>query len=140
MKVCKTIITPRYAETDQMGVIYHTNYIVWFEVARSDFFKSIGYSYKKLEEENIILPVLEVKCEYIKPAKYDQNVRVETSIYMFKGVRFGLKYCVHDDETDVLLARGHTLHGFVDKSLKPINIKKKNRIVYDVIIEAMEDK
>lgn len=138
MKTSITHITPRYAETDQMGIIYHSNYFIWFEVARTDFFTHLGYSYRKLEEENIILPVTEVKCEYIKPARYAHPVRVETHIYLFKGVRFGLKYHIYDDETQELLAHGHTLHGFVDKDLRPINIKKKKREVYDLIIDAME--
>jgi acyl-CoA thioester hydrolase len=138
MIISKTIITPRYAETDQMGVIYHSNYLIYFEVARSDFFKHIGYSYSRLEKDDIIMPVIEVKCEYIKPIKYDQDVRIETQINLFKGVRFGLKYEVYENENDVLLARGYTVHGFVNKAMKPINIKKKNRLVYDIIIEAME--
>lgn len=133
-----TYITPRYAETDQMGIIYHANYFIWFEVARTDFFKSIGYSYSRLEDEDIILPVTEVKCEYIRPARYGREVRVETEINVFKGVRFGLKYHIYDNETGELLAHGHTLHGFVNKALKPINIKKKNRTVYDIIVEAMK--
>ncbi len=106
-------------------------------MARSDFFKQIGYSYSQLEENDIILPVTEVKCEYVKPAKYDQDVRVETQINLFKGVRFGLKYEIYDNKTDQLIARGHTLHGFVNKAMKPINIKKKNKPVYDIIIKAM---
>jgi acyl-CoA thioester hydrolase len=122
-----------------MGIVYHSNYFIWFEVARSDFFKSIGYSYSKLEDENIILPVTEVKCEYFKPARYDQNVRVETSINLFKGVRFGLYYEIYDDQTGDLLAKGHTLHGFVNKELKPVNIKKKNPEVYAIISKAMEE-
>lgn len=138
--ISKTLITPRYAETDQMGIIYHSNYFIWFEVARSEFFKHIGYSYKKLEEQNIILPVTEVKCEYVKPSKYDERVRVETQIYLFKGVRFGLKYHVYHDETNELLAHGHTLHAFVDQSMKPINLKKKNKVVFDIIMKAMEEK
>ena len=133
----KTIIKPRYAETDQMGIIYHSNYIIYFEVARTDFFKHIGYSYLKLEEDDIIMPVIEVKCEYIKPAMYDHEIRVETEIFLFKGVRFGLKYEIFDNESNQLLVRGNSIHGFVNKAMKPINIKKKNRPVYDIIMEAM---
>ena len=138
--ISNVIINPRYEETDQMGIIYHGNYFTWFEVARSKFFKDIGYSYKDLESENIILPVIEVGCTYIKPARYDVDVRVETEIYLFKGVRLGLKYTIYENETDIFLAHGFTLHGFVDKSLKPVNIKKKNVKIFNVLHGAMEEK
>ncbi|MBN2260720.1 MAG: acyl-CoA thioesterase [Clostridiales bacterium] len=132
------IINPRYEETDQMGIIYHGNYFTWFEVARSKFFKDIGYSYRDLESENVILPVIDVGCTYIKPAHYDVDVRVETEIYLFKGVKFGLKYSVFENDTNLLLAHGYTLHGFVDKEMKPINIKKKNKKVFDIISNSFE--
>ncbi|MCD6435731.1 MAG: acyl-CoA thioesterase [Clostridiales bacterium] len=137
--ISNAIISPRYEETDQMGVIYHGNYFTWFEVARSKFFKDAGYSYKNLERDNFMLPVIEVGCTYIKSAKYDEDVRVETKIYLFKGVRLGLKYSVYENETDILLAHGFTLHGIVDKNLKPVNIKKKNIKVYNILKDAMEE-
>jgi len=139
MVISNTIIKPRYAETDQMGIIYHANYIVWFEVARTDFFKELGYSYKRLENENIILPVLEVNCKYLKAAKYDEEVIIKTSLRFFKGIRLGLNYVIIDKLTGDKLVEGHTIHGFVDKNLKPINIKKKNVEIYNLILEAMED-
>lgn len=139
MVISNTIIRPRYAETDQMGIIYHSNYIVWFEVARSDFFKAIGYSYKKLEEENIILPVLEVNCKYLKSAKYDEEVIIKTSLRFFKGIRLGLNYVIMDKSTGDKLVEGYTIHGFVDKNLKPINIKKKNIEIYNLILQATEE-
>lgn len=117
------LVRPRYAETDQMGVIYHGNYYAWFEVGRSDFFRSLGYTYKRLEEEGIILPVVESSCKYIKPAMYDEEVLIRTFVEMQKGIRIGFKYEVLRKEDETLLAEGRTLHAFVGKDLKPIRLK-----------------
>jgi acyl-CoA thioester hydrolase len=133
-----SVIQPRYAETDQMGVVYHGNYITWFEVARSDFFKALGYSYRRLESEGVILPVIEVGCEYFKPALYDEPVEIKTTVKLFKGVRFGLSYRVYEKASGELLARGFSHHAFTDKDLKPVNIKKINPAVHQIILKAME--
>lgn len=117
------LVRPRYAETDQMGVIYHGNYYAWFEVGRSDFFRSLGYTYKRLEQEGIILPVVESSCKYIKPAMYDEEVLIRTYVEMQKGIRIGFKYEVLRKDDEVLLAEGRTLHAFVGKDLKPIRLK-----------------
>ncbi|WP_430885541.1 acyl-CoA thioesterase [Fusibacter sp. JL216-2] len=117
------LVRPRYAETDQMGVIYHGNYYAWFEVGRSDFFRSLGYTYKRLEQEGIILPVVESSCKYIKPAMYDEEVLIRTFVEMQKGIRIGFKYEVLRKEDETLLAEGRTLHAFVGKDLKPIRLK-----------------
>ena len=80
MHINDVVIKVRYGETDQMGIAYHGNYFTWFEVGRSEFFNSLGYTYKKLEEEGIILPVIECSCEYIKPAKYFDEIIIRTKI------------------------------------------------------------
>lgn len=132
-------IRPRYEETDQMGVIYHGNYITWFEQARSGFFRALGYPYKRLEDEGFWIPVIEVGCKYIAPAKYDEEVYVKTSIREFKGVRISLNYEVYNKADDQLLVTGFTQHATTDKQLKPISLKKKNITIYNLIKESMED-
>ncbi|WP_432402197.1 acyl-CoA thioesterase [Wukongibacter sp. M2B1] len=127
------MIRVRYGETDQMGVVYHGNYYTWFEVGRSEFFNSLGYTYKRLEQEGIILPVTESHCEYIKPAKYFDEIFIRTRIDLLKGVRIAFVYEVIRKEDDVLLARGKTVHAFVNKELKPVRIKKANRKVWDIL-------
>jgi len=136
MHSCEAEIRPRYAETDQMGVIYHGNYFTWFEVGRSEFFRTLGYSYKQLEDEGIILPVVECKCKYIKSAKYDVPVIVRTTIEELKGVRITLKYEVLRKEDRELLAKGTTLHAFVDKELKPVKIKRVNPQIWEMLSAA----
>jgi len=117
------VVRPRYSETDQMGVIYHGNYYMWFEVGRSDYFRSLGYAYKRLEQEGIILPVVESSCRYIKPAMYDEEVLIRTQVELQKGIRIGFKYEVLRKEDEELLAEGRTLHAFVGRDLKPIRFK-----------------
>ncbi len=117
------VIRPRYEETDQMGVIYHGNYYTWFEVGRSAFFRSLGYTYKRLEAEGIILPVVESGCRHIKPALYDEEVLIRTHVASQKGVRIEFKYEVLRKEDEVLLAEGRTLHAFVGRDLKPLRIR-----------------
>ncbi|RKD25241.1 acyl-CoA thioester hydrolase [Caminicella sporogenes DSM 14501] len=127
------IIRVRYGETDQMGVVYHANYYTWFEVGRSEFFNSLGYTYKKLEQEGIILPVIESFCQYIKPAKYYDEVIIRTKISYLKGVRIAFSYEIIRKNDNVLLARGKTVHAFVDKNLKPVKIKKANEKVWTLL-------
>lgn len=131
-------IRPRYEETDQMGVIYHGNYITWFEQARSGFFRALGYPYKQLEDEGFWIPVIEVGCQYFAPAKYDEEVYVKTSIKEFKGVRISLQYEVYNKADDLLLVSGFTKHATTDKELRPISLKKKSPKIYDLIMGCME--
>ncbi|MCG8538592.1 MAG: acyl-CoA thioesterase [Clostridia bacterium] len=131
------IVRVRYAETDQMGVVHHGNYYTWFEVARAEFFNSLGYTYKQLEDDGVILPLTESFCEYIKPAKYFDEIIIRTKIEFMKGVRLTFGYEVIRKEDDVLLARGKTSHAFVDKSLKPIKIKKVNRKIWDMLEQCV---
>ncbi|MCH4888955.1 acyl-CoA thioesterase [Acidaminobacter sp. JC074] len=135
----KEYIRPRYEETDQMGVIYHGNYITWFEQARSGFFRELGYSYKRLEDEGYWIPVIEVGCKYFAPAKYDEEVYVKTSIAAHSGVRIELKYQVYDVETDTLLVEGFTKHATTDKNLRPISLKKKAPELYKLVITCFEN-
>ncbi|MBN2794638.1 MAG: acyl-CoA thioesterase [Clostridia bacterium] len=134
----KEYIRPRYEETDQMGVIYHGNYITWFEQARSGFFRALGYSYKQLEDEGFWLPVIEVGAKYIAPAKYDEEVYVKTSVGLCQGVKLILNYEVYDAETDNLLVTGFTKHATTDKSLRPVSLKKKSPQVYELIQDCMK--
>lgn len=131
------IIRVRYGETDQMGVVYHGNYYTWFEVGRSEFFNSLGYTYKTLEEEGIILPVTESSCKYIKPAKYYDEIIIRTKIDTLKGVRIIFDYEIIRKEDNVLLAKGKTTHAFVNKELKPIRMKRVNKKVWEILKKAI---
>ncbi|MTI47304.1 acyl-CoA thioesterase [Sporosalibacterium faouarense] len=134
----ETTFRTRYAETDQMGVIYHANYFTWFEIGRTDFFRKMGMTYRSLEDENILLPVIDVGCKYIIAAKYDDEITVKTKLTKLKGVKLQFEYEVYRKADDVLLAKGYTMHAFVNKELKPVNFRKSYKAVWDMLSENIE--
>lgn len=129
----------RYQETDQMGVVYHGNYYTWFEVGRAEFFRSLGYTYKKLEQEGIIMPVIESQCFYRDPAKYDDELRIRTRIKKLKGVRLEFAYQIIKSVDEEILAEGKTVHAFVDRQLKPVNFKKVNPSMWKLLHTCIEE-
>ena len=104
----------RYADVDQMGVAYHANYLRWFEVGRSEMFRSLGLPYRAVEEKGVLMPVSEVFCKFVSGARYDDLLVIETRLD--PGVRAGLKfdYRIFNGEGKQLVARGYTRHAFVD--------------------------
>jgi acyl-CoA thioester hydrolase len=105
-------VTVRYAETDMMGVVYHANYLPWFEIGRTTLLKEIGIAYRDLETAGFRLPVLEVSARYLRPARYDDALEVITVLRERPLVRIRLEYEVR--RGDELLATGNTVHAFVD--------------------------
>lgn len=115
-----------YRDTDQMGVVYYGNYYAWFEVGRNEFIRSLGLTYKDLEEQGVMLPVIESRCTYKVPARYDDLVIIRTGISEMKGARIAFVYDVIREKDGILLARGSTTHAFADaKTLRPVNLKKR---------------
>ena len=111
-------VTVRYAETDMMGIVYHANYLPWFEVGRTTLLKEIGVPYRQLEEEGFRLPVLEISAKYLKPATYDDAVLVITTLRERPLLRIRLVYEVR--RGDELLVTGTSVHAFVDKAGRPV--------------------
>ena len=114
----RTQVTVRYAETDMMGVVYHGNYLPWFEVGRTTLLKELGLPYRQLEEEGFRLPVLEVSARYLRPAVYDDTVTIVTRLHDRPLLRIRLDYEVKRGEE--LLATGHTVHAFIDREGRPV--------------------
>lgn len=114
----RTQITVRYAETDMMGVVYHGNYLPWFEVGRTNLLKELGLPYRRLEEDGFRLPVLEVSARYLRPAVYDDTVTIVTRLHDRPLLRIRLDYEVR--RGDELLATGHTVHAFIDREGRPV--------------------
>lgn len=110
----------RYGDTDQMGMAYYANYLRWFEVGRAEMMRSLGTSYRAVEEAGIRLPVLEARCRYLKAARYDDLLAVETGVRELgrASVRFG--YRIVREEDGVLLAWGETEHCFLDPAGRPV--------------------
>lgn len=134
----ETIIRTRYSETDQMGIIYHANYFVWFEIGRTEFFRQLDMDYKELEENNILLPVIDVGCRYIQSAKYDDELIIKTKLSSLKGVKLIFSYEIIRKKDNALLAEGYTKHAFVTKELKPVNFKKKLPHVWEILNQSIE--
>jgi acyl-CoA thioester hydrolase len=124
-KVCETQLRVRYAETDQMGVVYHSNYVIWFEVGRVEALRQLGFTYKQMEGDGCHLPVVELRCRYKAPARYDELIAIRTRL---KDVRAGLvhfHYQVVRAEDGGLLAEGETVHLAIDGQGKRRTFPKK---------------
>ena len=111
----ETTLRVRYAETDAMGVVYHTNYIVWFEVGRGEYMRQQGSDYAHVEDQGYYLPVVEVQARYLAPARYADLVRVRTWVEEARSRQVTFAYEVVMAETGQLLATGRTKHVCVDK-------------------------
>jgi acyl-CoA thioester hydrolase len=111
-------VTVRYAETDMMGIVYHANYLPWFEIGRTHLLKEIGLPYRRLEAEGYRLPVLEATVKYLRPALYDDTLTILTVMGEKPLLRIRLNYEVRRGEE--LLATGATVHAFVDREGRPI--------------------
>lgn len=119
MYIHETEIRVRYGETDQMGYVYYGNYAQFYEVARVEMLRSLGFTYKQFEEDGVMMPVLELKCKYIRPAKYDNLLKVRTTLKEFPTARIRFEYELIDEQGQVLNV-GETTLVFVDmKSLRP---------------------
>jgi len=117
-------IKVRYVETDKMGVVHHSNYYAWFEIARSDYIAAAGFTYKHMEERGIMIPVLEASCKYMAPAYYDDDLLIQTWVKEISGAKVIFNYKVFKPEENKLIAQGSTKHAFVNLQFKIINLKK----------------
>jgi acyl-CoA thioester hydrolase len=123
-------IRVRYAETDKMGVVYYANYLVWFEVARAELLRSLGWSYREMEHDGVTLPVIEAHCEYHRPAKYDDEIEVRTEGRMLSPVRMEFLYQVVRREDQTLSASGRTVHAAVNPQGRPCRLPLRIRKVF----------
>jgi acyl-CoA thioester hydrolase len=116
-----TKVRVRYGETDQMGFVYYGNYAEFYEVARVEMLRSLGLSYKAMEENGVMMPVVELHCKYLKPALYDQEISIKVIIDEMPRARMLFKYELHN-EAGELINTGETLLVFVNM--------KSNRICF----------
>jgi acyl-CoA thioester hydrolase len=118
-----TQVRVRYAETDQMGIVYYANYLVWFELGRVELLRSLGLAYSKLElDHGCILPVIEARCRYRSPAKYDDEILIESWPSLVRGSVIKFAYRIlrkaQDGGENTLLAEGETVHVVCDDQLQ----------------------
>ena len=109
----------RYAETDQMGYVYYGNYATYLEVARVETFRAIGFSYKEMEEDGVLMPVLEYKTKYIRPAKYDDLLTIKIKVAELPKVRIRFEYEIYNEKEELLNVSETTLVFIDSKSNRP---------------------
>ncbi|MCU1250431.1 MAG: thioesterase superfamily protein [Edaphobacter sp.] len=123
--VSEARVRVRYAETDQMGVVYHSNYLIWFEVGRVELIRQMGLDYKQMEEDGCGISVVDVHARYRAPARYDDELVIETRLLAARGpvVKFGYRILRVGD--GVLLCEGETMHVCVGKDMKKMCLPPK---------------
>ena len=120
----------RYAETDKMGVVYYANYFVWFEVARTDLLRSLGWSYREMEQAGISLPVIEAHCEYLRPARYDDELEIRTEGRLLSPIRMEFTYQVRLLTATTDACVGRTVHAALDPNGRPVRLPERIREVF----------
>jgi acyl-CoA thioester hydrolase len=128
-----TRLRVRYAETDQMGVVYYANYLIWMEVGRAEYCRAAGIRYRDMEEDDgIRLAVVEAHCRYLHPARYDEEIAVKTRVANAsrRGVEF--QYEISDARSGRQLAYGETKHLFLGAGMRPVKLPEKYWALYGI--------
>lgn len=133
--ISKSKITVRYAETDKMGIVHHSVYPIWYEVARTDLSKLAGFPYAKMEEAGVLTPLIALQSKFIKPALYDDELTVTSYVSKLSPARIEFTYEVY--KGDELINIGSTTHALVNKNMKPINTKKLYPEIYTSLEKMM---
>ncbi len=118
-----------FADTDAMGIVYHTNYIKWFEVGRNEIMRQLGLPYTVVEKHGLNLPVIEVNCQYLLPAKYDDLLTIETRADFITRVMAKFIYKIWDEERKKLHAEGYTIHACTNAEGK---VRRMPQIILDL--------
>jgi acyl-CoA thioester hydrolase len=122
-----TALRVRYAETDQMGVVYYANYFVWFEVARADLLRHLGWNYRDMEDAGVMLPVIGASCDYRRPARYDDEIEIRTEGRVASPVRMEFSYEVFVTGQDAPAAVGRTSHAALGRDGRPCRLPERVR-------------
>ena len=121
----ETRFRARYSETDKMGVIYYANYLVWMEMGRTDYCKSVGFDYRDMELDGANMAVAEATCRYIAPARYDDEILVTTWVERLNRRLITFAYAISNAQTKSILAEGRTIHIAMDKDGKARSIPER---------------
>jgi acyl-CoA thioester hydrolase len=121
----ETRLRVRYAETDQMGVVYYANYFIWMEIGRTDYCKTVGFSYRDMEEEGANMAAVDASCRYIAPARYDDEILVRTTVERLNRRLITFAYSISNAVTGETLAEGQTVHITINKEGRKCSIPEK---------------
>jgi acyl-CoA thioester hydrolase len=126
----RTRFRVRYAETDQMGVVYYANYLIWMEIGRVELVRARGFDYKELEQaEGLFLSVLDANCHYLYPARFDQEIIVQTEVVKSNSRTIEFAYQIRSAVPDRLLAEGSTRHIWLNRQWRPVRLPDQYREV-----------
>ena len=114
-----------YADTDALGIVYHTNYIKWFEIGRGELLRELGIPYSQIENMGYYLPLTEVNCHYLYPARYDQIVLIETQIIFVKRASIKFRFIIWDEKQEKTLVEGESVHACINKQGKIVRIPRE---------------
>ncbi|MEC5422587.1 thioesterase family protein [Virgibacillus sp. C22-A2] len=124
MNKVRTTIDVRYQETDQMGVVYHANYLVWFEIGRTKYIEFLGFNYADMEKNNIVSPVTNAEISFKKPIRYGEKVTIETWLEKYDGIRTVYAYHILNTDDEIAVS-GQTQHVIVRKdNFRPLSLRK----------------
>lgn len=126
----------QYYETDQMGIVHHSNYIRWFEEARTDLLERAGLGYAEMERRGIVVPVLSASCEYKSSVRYGERVSISPRVAGYTGLRLSVAYEVRDADTGELRATGETRHAFLGRDFRPAPLGRTQPEV-DALMKAL---
>lgn len=130
----------QYYETDQMQIVHHSNYIRWFEEARTYLMDEMNFGYDQMESAGLIVPVLSVYSEYKTMTRFGETVSISAKITEFTGVKMTVSYEVSDIETGEVRCVGESKHAFLDKeTYRPLSLKRKHKEIYDLFLDMMEN-
>ena len=129
----------QYYETDQMGIVHHSNYIRWFEEARTDYMEKMGMGYDQMEARGILSPVLSVEADYLQMVRFGETVTVETFIKEYNGIRLTVGYEVIDQKNQRTCCRGTTKHCFLDREGKFLSLKQACLECHQMFVQGLED-
>lgn len=129
-----------YYETDKMGIVHHSNYIRWLEEARIHMLSEAGYSFEKMEEDGVMIPVLSVQCQYKFPVRFDDIFKIYSSVTYFNGCKMTLEYkIINVTAGEKLSAICRTEHCLTNKNMRPIRTQKEFPDIFRVFNEALEE-
>lgn len=131
-----TEVRVRYQETDQMGVVYHANYLTWFEIGRTELMRKIGMPYAEFEKGGLYLPVLKAYCVYKHAIRYDDLITVITRLEQLENVRLTFHYEVRKEGK--LYSSGYTEHAFINEKGRPVVLKKHSPFLWNCLLKALE--
>lgn len=137
MHIHEARLRVRYAETDQMGVAYYGNYLTWMEVGRVEYCKSVGFNYRDMEsEDGVLLAVVEARCRYLHPARFDDEVAIRTWVEDANARMVHFSYEMKQADGGRLLATGYTRHLVCNRSMRPVRLPVKYRASFGIQASA----